>query len=227
MVVALDAPGRPARATRRALHSRFSIGHVVMLVAGLLGALGTLAALQRADHRVEVLVARHDLVAGTVVDANALRTVKIGADGDALRGLVRATDVSRLVGKVVTEDVAAGRLVAPTDVRAASAGATPRSMSFPIDRARALDGQLVAGDRVDLVAVDARNERAAYVATNVEVLRVGGGSGHGPLTGSDAVTVTIAVDAPSALDVATAVQAKELTLVRSTGAAPFDPGAIG
>jgi Flp pilus assembly protein CpaB len=226
MTTALDGAARPARAARRSIQSRASMGHVLMIVAGLVGALATLAVLRGADHRVEVIVARHDLAPGTVIEANALRTTKIGADPSAMASFVRADDVQRLLGQVVTTEVPAGRFVAPTDVHRANAGAARRSMSFPIDRAQALDGQLAAGDHVDLVSVDARAGVAKYVATDAEVLRVGGGAGHGALTASDSVTVTIAVDAPTALDVATAVHGKNLTLVRSTGATPIESDAL-
>ncbi len=222
MAMALDAPGRPVRATRRALHSRVSAGHVAMIVAGMIGVLATLAVLRASDHRVEVLVARHDLAPGTIVGSATFRTVRVGADASALRSFVRATDASGLVGKVVTTPVAAGGFVSAGDVQTAGAGKARRSMSFPIARSHALDGTLVAGDRVDVVAVDARSTVAKYVATNSEVLRVDNGGGSGPLRVSDGITVTLAVDSHTALAIATAVHGNELTLVRSTGAAPLD-----
>ncbi|MCU1427264.1 MAG: hypothetical protein JWL83_1264 [Actinomycetia bacterium] len=221
VATALDAPGRPARASRRALHSRVSAGHLVMIVAGLIGALGTLAALRAADHRVEVLIARHELAPGAVVGADAFRAVRIGADAGTMTAFVRATDVHSLVGQVVTTRIAAGGFVSSADVSRASTGASRRSMSFPVDRSHALNGQVVGGDRVDVVAVDARTGGARYVATGAEVLRVDGGGGRGPLGGSDSITVTLAVDPKVALDIATAVHGKDLTLVRATGAAAF------
>jgi hypothetical protein len=220
--VALDAPPRPARAQRRAVHTRVSAGHVVMVLAGLVGALCTLAALRAADHRVDVVVARHDLVAGTKVAAGDLRTVRVTADGDVMRTLVRADRVGSLIGRVVTARVGAGTFVAPDDVRPAGSAMVPRSMSFSIDRARALDGELVVGDRVDVVAVDTRSAEARYVATAAEVLRVDTKGGRGALGGSDEITVTLAVDAKSALGIATAVHGNDVTLVRSTGAPALD-----
>jgi Flp pilus assembly protein CpaB len=218
--LAVDAPV-PARVTRRAWRSRISAGHAVMVVAGLLGALGTMAALRAADHRVDVLVARNDLAPGTVVDASSFRTVRVSADARAMASFVRATEVTRIAGEVVTTRLPAGTFVYEADVRRAAAGVARRSMSFPIDRSRALDGQLVAGDRVDVVAVDARSGTARYVATDAEVLRVGGSGGHGPLAVSDTMTVTLAVDPDTALTLATALHGHDLTLVRATGAPRF------
>jgi Flp pilus assembly protein CpaB len=188
-----------------------------MLLAGLLGALGTLAALHAADHRVEVLVASGDLAPGTVVRAADVRAVRIGADARVLETLVRARDATRVVGRVVVHRVSAGAFLAAADTQARTAGSASRSMSFALDRSRALDGRLAAGDRVDIVALDTRTGTAEYVATNLEVLRVDGASGHGPLGVSDSVTITIAVDADVALRVATALHGHDLTLVRSTG----------
>jgi Flp pilus assembly protein CpaB len=221
VIEALDAPGRPVRAnraSRRAWYSRMSVGHAAMLVAGVLGACCTLVALRGSDNRVEVLVARGDLAPGAVVHATDLRAVRVDADAAALATLVRADASSTLVGRVVTDRVAAGHFLAVSDVQRAGATDARRSMSFPIDRSHALDGALVAGDRVDVVAVDTHTDAAGYVATNAEVLHVGGGGGHGPLTANDSMTVTLAVDPTVALDIAGALHGHDLTLVRATGA---------
>jgi Flp pilus assembly protein CpaB len=188
-----------------------------MLVAGVLGACCTLVALRGTDHRVEVLVARSDLAPGTVVTADDLRPVSINADASAMATLVRADADGALVGHVVTDRVAAGHFLSASDVQRAGASGARRSMSFPIDRAHALDGALLAGDRVDVIATDTHTNAAGYVATNAEVLHVGG-SGHGPLTATDSMTVTLAVDPTVALDIASALHGHDLTLVRATGA---------
>jgi Flp pilus assembly protein CpaB len=216
--VALDARPRTGPVGRRAWRSRVSTGHAVMVLAGLMGALFTLAALRSADDRVDVLVARADLAPGAIVQRDDFRTTRVNADASAMRSFVRADQVDSLVGRIVTTRVRAGRFVAPDDLQRAADGGARRSMSFPIERARALDGELVAGDRVDVVSVAARSGEAQFVATDVEVLRVGGAS-TSPLAGNDAVTVTLAVDPDIALAVATALHGDDLTLVRATGAA--------
>jgi len=181
--------------------------------------------LRSADDRIEVLLARADLAPGTVVAAGDFRTARVNTDAGAMAAFVRADDVESLVGRVVTARVGRGRFVSHDDVQDASAGRARRSMSFPIERSRALDGQLVAGDRVDVIAADERGGAARYVATAVEVLRVGGDGGSGPLGGTDALTVTLAVEPEVALEVATALRGNDLMLVRATGAAPIEVGA--
>ncbi len=223
---ALASRPRPAPAARprRSWRSRVSGGHLVMLLAGLLGAILTIAALQSADHRVDVLVARHDLAPGDTVQASDLRTVRVNADANAMAALVRADDLDELVGEVAVARVGRGRFVARDDFEHAGASRARRSMSFSIDRSRALDGELVAGDVVDVVAADARSGEARYVATAAEVLRVAGTS-RGALGGDDTMTVTLAVDPDTALAIATALHGNDLTLVRATGAAAMEDAA--
>jgi Flp pilus assembly protein CpaB len=194
----------------------------MMLAAGLVGALATMTVLRSADDRVPVLIARDDLAPGTVVEADDFRVARVQADPSAMSRLVHADDLDALAGRVVTARIGEGRFVVRDDLELAADARARRSMSFPIERSRALDGQLVAGDRVDVVATSERRADADYVATDVEVLRVGGGGGSSPLGGTDTLTVTLAVDASNALDLATALHGGDLVLVRSTGAAAAD-----
>ena len=97
--------------------------------------------------------------------------------------------------------------------------------------ARAVDGQLTPGDRVDVVAVDHDTERSGYVMTDAEVVAVADHNGGALAGGSDDVTVTLTVAGTDAPRLAAAVDAGTVMLVRSTGAAvltdpaPFTPGA--
>jgi Flp pilus assembly protein CpaB len=103
----------------------------------------------------------------------------------------------------------------------ASAGGVPRALSFPVPRARAVGGAIVAGDRIDAVAVDRGSARARFVLVGAEILAVDHDAG-GPLAATDDVVVTVAVDAPSALRLAGALESGTLTLVRATGAVALD-----
>ena len=64
---------RPATSLPRSLMSRFSTGHLVMIVAGLLGLLLTVAVLRRADERQPVAVAARDLAPGTALTESSVR----------------------------------------------------------------------------------------------------------------------------------------------------------
>ena len=79
-------------------------------------------------------------------------------------------------------------------------------------------GKLTTGDRVDVLAVDHDSGRAGYVVTDAEVVAVDGRNG-GALSGaSDDVTITLVVEPTTAPQLAAAVDAGTVMLVRTTGA---------
>jgi Flp pilus assembly protein CpaB len=192
-----------------------------MLLAGALGVLLTLSVLRAADHSEPVLVAAKDLVPGTVISDADLRVARVHSDASVIATLFGAAALADLRGQVVTTTIHAGALVTRGDVRAVGAQAARRVMSFPLPRARAVGGKLVAGDRVDVIAVERNTARSGYVLTDAEVIAVDTHE-SGPLAGgSDDVTVTLAVDPATAPRLAAALDAGTVTLVRATGAAPL------
>jgi Flp pilus assembly protein CpaB len=215
---------------RRALRSRVSTGHVVMVLAGVLGALLTLSALHAADDTRPILAAARDIAPGTVIDNHALRITRVHVDDEALASLFDAAALDTVRGRVAVAHIPAGSLLNRDAVRTIAVGQAPRAMSFPIARSRAVGGSLVVGDRVDVLGIRRNTGRGGYVATDVQVLAFAS-RGSGPLQGSDDASVTIAVDSAAAARVASALETGTITLVRATGAAPlrlavpFDPGA--
>lgn len=188
-----------------------------MVLAGLLGGVLTLGLLRSADAARPVLVAAEDLVPGTLLDDGALRVAHVDANDEVAATLFDAGAVEQLRGQVVTAPVARGALVTRDDVRPVGDGAATRAMSFPIPRANAVDGEIDAGDRIDVVGVDPDTGDAGYVMTDASVLAVDDGDG-GPLGGDDTVTVTVALDPDAALRLARALEAGTVTIVRATGA---------
>ena len=207
-----------AGAHRRAFTSRLSTGHVVMVVAGLLGALLTLTALRAADDTHPVVVAARDIVPGTVIDARSLRTSSIHADARVLASLFDASAIGDLRGRIAVARVPAGSLLTHDDIRPVSAGEAPRAMSFPIPITRAVGGALVAGDRVDVLSVRHNTGRSSYVAMDATVLAFSN-HGGGALQGSDDASITLAVEPAVAARIASALETGSVTLVRATGAA--------
>ena len=202
---------------RRALTSRVSTGHVVMVIAGLLGALLTLSALRAADDTCPVVVAARDIVPGTVIDSRWLRTSSVHADTGVLATLFDASAIDDLRGQVAVARIPAGSLVTHDDVRAAASGDAPRAMSFPIPVTRAVGGALVAGDRVDVLSVRHNTGRSSYVAMDATVLAFSN-HGGGALQGSEDASITLAVDPDVAARIASALETGSVTLVRATGA---------
>ena len=101
---------RAVAARRRALTSRVSTGHVVMVLAGVLGVLLTLSALRAADNTRPVLAATSDIAAGTVVDAHSFRPTRVHVGSDVLATLFDASELAGLRGRVAVERIPAGAL---------------------------------------------------------------------------------------------------------------------
>jgi Flp pilus assembly protein CpaB len=198
-----------------------STGHVVMVLAGLLGALLTLTVLRAADDTTPILAAAHDIAPGTIIDARALRVARVHADATTLATLIESDQLDVVSGQIAVEDIPAGTLLTRVAIRSAVQGGAPRAMSFPIARTRAVNGAIDTGDRVDVLAVQRNSGRSSYVATDVQVLDFRSQE-TGPLQESDDASVTIAVDADAAARIASALETGTVTLVRATGAAPLE-----
>ena len=198
--------------------TRVSSGHVVMVLAGALGVLLTLSVVRASDHTRAVLAAARNLAPGTVLDGGSVRTTRIHAEGTVNASLFGVEQVGALRGHVVTGPVAAGALLTRDNVREGSDGTTPRIMSFPLPKARAVDGKLARGDRIDIVAVDHERGVAEYVRHDVLVVDVDA-RGSGALSGASGdVTVTVAVDAGTAPRLAAAIDTQVVSLVRTASA---------
>lgn len=208
----LDAP--PPR--RRRLTARLSTGHVVMLAAGLLAAVANFAFLRGQAETTAVLVAAGELPAGVAVAVDDLRVVDVEIDAAIADALVPAAQRDGTVGQVTVAPIPAGAPLRAADLRRPASDAGLRRMSVPVPRERAAGGTVAVGDRVDLI--ETVDGTARYVLAGAEVLAVDTGSGAA-LT-SAGFSLTIAVDADTALCVARALQTGSLDVIVSTGTAP-------
>jgi Flp pilus assembly protein CpaB len=194
-----------------------------MVVAGLLGLLLSLAVLRRADSSVAVLVARHDLAPGTRIDAALFRATDVHVDPAPLANLVTPAAIAALQGRVVRAPMLAGDLLERSDLVAPATGAAARSVSFPVDESVAVDGQLGAGDRIDVLAASDDGARSGYVLAGADVVAVHS-NGSGPLRAGDGqITITVTVDAAGAQRLASALHGDHLLVVRATGAPAAAP----
>src|SRR5262245_18370153 len=116
----------------RSLLSRFSTGHLVMIVAGLVGLLLTVAVLRRADERQPVAVAARDLAPGTALTESAVLYKRVKMDGSLLGTVLQPEDVKRMRDSVAAYPIAAGELVHRRALRPAAAPAGKRAMSVAI-----------------------------------------------------------------------------------------------
>ncbi len=225
-----DAPvvngnrGRPSppRPHRRALASRLSPGHLLMIVAGLLAALMNYSLLRSRDDTVQVAVATQDIHPGDEL-SGAVGTARVRVDDGVLPALVAPRELK--TGQVATVFVPEGEPLRRSDLRDPAASNGLRAMSVPIDPAHAVAGDLEAGDRVDVITV--LKGGARYIAMNVEVIAARSAGAGGALPGVGTNSVTLAVDAQTALRLATAIRADAVELIRSTGAMPVSLTADG
>ena len=214
-----DPAPRPPRSLSRSLLSRLSTGHLVMIVAGLLGLLLTVAVLRRADERQPVAVAARDLSPGAQLGASAIRYEQVRMDDSLMDTVLQPADVERLRESVAVYPIAAGELISRRAVRSAAAPDGKRAMSIAIDPARAVNGELEAGDRVDVIL--AGSNEVSIIVADAEVLGVGRPDRGGAFGGvDDEFTVTIAVDAHESQLVAAGIAGGDIVVTRTTGSRP-------
>jgi Flp pilus assembly protein CpaB len=188
-----------------------------MVVAGLAGVVLTVALVRSADDREPVAVAAHDVRPGATVGADDVRYVRVRMDDAQLRTLLREDDVRALRGSVASGRIAEGDLIPRSVLRPRAAPSGARAMSIPIDPARAVNGDLDVGDRVDVVVAAA--DEVAIIVADAEVLDVHGGDGGGAFGGvGDQFAVTLAVDARESQLLTAAVTDGDVMITRTTGA---------
>lgn len=217
----------PARPGRR-LRSRLTPQHWLALVLAAVTFVLIFAAVRDRRETVMVVVARDPIPAATPVTEGMVRAVELPADSPLVASMVELDDLSG-DGWVTTRPVAEGEPL--TDQ--ALAGDVPedgrRAMSLPVPREHATGGDLRAGDRVDVlgVVVGEAGDQVDYVVTDVEVLAVGAEQSGAVGSRPSEFSVTVAVDGTQARDLARALAAGSVEIVRSTGAEPLVPPPIG
>ncbi len=200
--------------SRRSIVSRLSLGHVVMIVAGLVAILLNLAYLRSSSTAVSVVIARTTLEQGTVLDGTSIATVEVGDAGD----LALLTDdvVEGLFGSILARRVNAGDPLRKSDLRPASTHSSLRESSVLLDNSAAAGGLIQPADVVDVIATI--DGSSFYVAAGLDVVSVSR-EGTGREVG-DKLIIVLSVDDRTALELASAQAAGSIILVRSTGAAP-------
>ena len=156
----------------RSLISRLSIGHVVMILAGLVAILLNLAFLRSSTDTVNIAVASRALEAGTVLGVDAIAPVEVGAAGELVQGLL--TQEARRLYSVRCSPGTSRPVSRSADPTCRPAGSTLalREYSIEVDAANAAGGSIQDTDVVDIIAVI--DKQAFYVAAGLEVVRVSG-----------------------------------------------------
>ena len=210
----LPVVARPAPPRRR---GRFSRGHLLMAIAGIVGLVLSFAVLRAREGETPVLVAAHEIRAGETIATSDFRTTRVTLTPDVLDTVAQVRDRRRLVGRIATSTIAEGELVTTRTLRRPAAPRGLRSMSIPIDPARAVGGRLAAGDRVDVLF--AGQQTVSIIVADAPVLAVDARGRGGIGESASPFTVTVGVTARQSQLVAAAVADGEISLARTTGAA--------
>ena len=216
-----EVPARLIRRRRALPGGRAVTGG--LLVA--LSAVGVFAASStaRADHRQSYVVARRALLVGTRLRASDLTVAPMQLP-PGLGGSRAYHRVSQVVGSVVVGPIGPGELVQASALAARRAATGQRQISLPIDAARAVGGRLVPGDLVDVAATLGTGNDATTTWIVRRATVIASDAASGTLGDRSHQVVTLALDrAEDALAVANALAAGQVSLVRTTEAAPSAP----
>ena len=203
---ALDHP-------RRSLVSRLSIGHVVMILAGLVAILLNLAFLRSGTYTVNIAVAAGPIEAGTVLNETLLDSVEVGDVGELARGLLADDALTDVYGSVLARDLQPGEPIRRSDLRPPGSTLALREYSIEVEVANAAGGSIQNTDIVDIIAVI--DNQAFYAAAGLEVVRVS--RDDAGLGGGDLIIV-LSVDDRTALEIESARASGSISVVRATGA---------
>jgi Flp pilus assembly protein CpaB len=186
-----------------------------MLVAGVAGLVITLGVLRPGADGQRVAVAVRDLEAGSMLAEGDVRFESVSASEPVGATYVTARELTVLRGRVLTAPVFADEPLLQAHLRPRAASSGRRAMSIPVDRARAVNGNLAPGDRIDVVV--AADDAVTIVVAGAEVLDVDDDDAFGTRRGE--VRVTLAVDARESQLLAAALADGDFVLTRVTGAA--------
>lgn len=199
----------------------FHAGHLVSLVLAVVAAVAVLAAVQGQSATRSVPIANRSVAAGVELTPADLKTVTMRAsDAAMITGLLTPQAV---VGRISTVPIVAGEPITQAETgsrRPAGAGLGQMSIAIPLTDADG--GNIVSGDRVDVIFAEPQG--AAYAAQDVLVLSVSSASSTSLLgVSGSSYFLILAVDKATALRIATALASSStnsVQVVRSNGEKP-------
>ncbi len=193
------------------------------LITIALGGLWWSYTLSNASPSTQYVVAVADIAPGTVITSDHVGLQAIDLPGGVAVAAFAPERGNDVLGAVAVNFVGAGELVATSDVRPilgdpllASAVESRYELSIEIDLARALNGQMLPGELVDIVTTSGTGASAATrrIAVDAQVLAISEIGEAG--LGLGAVAVTLAVPSPDiVLEIVAANDQGVLTLVRA------------
>lgn len=204
--------------------SRFTSGHLLMVVSGLLAFLLTLVVLNGRQATITVFTAKQDIVAGQLLSLSQFEPKSVPSSGLNDK-FVSAADLTSDKKYYAARTIAKDEPLLSRDRTPEATQSDVRLLSIPIDKSLAVAGAISRGDRIDIVQTP-EDSCAVRVLRNLEVVVTPSSSGGGALGGSSgAFTITVAIDrAGDDLTLAGVIAAGSFQIVKTTGAR--DTGAI-
>ncbi len=213
---------RPTRAGGGLPRGRALVGGLLVAVAMVVVFAATIGAGDQPS--ALAVTARVSLPAGHVLTTSDLVTRPV----DLPPGTAQAAfaSVDELIGATTVAPLAADELIQRSAVALDGRLLSPaHEFSFPVERERAVDGDLRPGETVDLLATFGSGAGAStsVLARRATVIAVQGGGGTAIGSGGDLVLTIALASADAVLDVAHAAQVADLTVVRATRAGDDAP----
>jgi Flp pilus assembly protein CpaB len=185
-------------------------GALLIVLSGL--GLTTAAKRATAEPTTQYVIANRDISPGEKLTADDIRLVTMRLALPVARRSFASKEP--LIKAVTLAPLSAGELVQSSAVQAG--GLRLREMSFPVDAARALNGDIDPGDQIDIVAThdDAGGKRTDTVLPGMTVISVfGAESGTGS---SSTLIIKVALtDQSQQMVLAQAVNTAQLFVVRA------------
>lgn len=203
-----------AQGARRRI--RLSSLHLAALAVGVVAATLNFLLLTSGGDPTRVAVLARDVAAGATIEVDDLEFRSVELPASQLAGLVAEASVASAVGRVAALDLRTGELLPSGALRQPAGPSALRAFSIAVPPERAVAGVLSPGDRIDVLVAEGGS--ASWLAVDLEVLAVAGGEGG---IGLSSFSVTVAADAEEIVRVAAALEAGEVSIIRSTGAAPL------
>lgn len=215
-----SSPATPpvAQLPKRKAGSRFTSGHLLMVVAAMLAFLLSLIVLRAGNSQIVVYVAKEDIIEGQQLSVSQFEA-KLVPSSDLNSQYVSKEELTERSKYYASRAIRRGEplLDAARSPEAEKSGA--RLQSLPIDKALAVNGVLSRGDRVDVIQTLEEGGCAFRALTNLEVVSAPSPGGGGALGGgSGNFVVTVAITSPSEdLTLAGVIASGSFQVVKTTG----------
>jgi Flp pilus assembly protein CpaB len=162
----------PTRALRRPLRLdvRALVGILLMLVATG----GSIAVWTTQQDTRGVLVAAHDLQAGTVLTAGDLAVARARLDDALYAAALPSTDLTRVVGRQLAEPAHANQVLVRAQLSTHPViGADQEIVSFPVRIDTAAGGRVRPGDSIQVLGTDKKDGTTRVILPRLTVYEVG------------------------------------------------------